>query len=170
MALVIDQFASTRAFANAVPSGSTPIFLAGQDRGQLKFRGARETPVCAYVLFARDPVLAGQYPWDLSWSETVFWLPSPFVAPKEGDVLILMSRPEHVQAKPGRFTATAVLVWDQSVLSRLDPRGEATSPIAFDEEQTCQFINEVHTLAAGRTRRDMPAISVSTAEYEVRVP
>ena len=70
-----------------------------------------------------------------------------------------------MQAVPGRFLVTSVLLWDPSTQSMLDPRGGAAKPGALDELETSRFLTNLRRIV----RKQPQAVSLSTAEYFVKV-
>jgi hypothetical protein len=178
--LQIERYSNERMFEPFRPSGSgsrTPMkFKAGRDRGRLTIGGFQENPVAAYVMITRDPAGLNQHLWDLSWGETVMWLPSPLKPVRDGDKLVLMDT-QPVRAVPGRFLVTAVLVLDGDVLAELDGR-PGIQPGDLDEAETSRFLTKVRRLAnakpAIRSRRvheGKPAvpIAIASGEYAVSV-
>jgi hypothetical protein len=71
--MATDQF-------TGVPQPPPPgpvIFDPGSDMAQLSIEGLSQAPIAAYTFFARDPS-PECWLWDLSWVDTVRWLPYPF--------------------------------------------------------------------------------------------
>ena len=144
--------------------GDRPLeFEPGRHRGQFVVEDLTKDPVDVYVFLMRNPYpLAGKRLWELEWGDTVLWLPSPMKIPRTGDKLNLMP-PSPVRADLGRFVATAVLVFDNKVLAKLDPRGAKAPPGALDEEQTARFITNMKRLE----RAEGSPIQVAANEYIV---
>ncbi|MGD9881972.1 MAG: hypothetical protein AB7F22_28580 [Reyranella sp.] len=53
------------------------VFEVGKHKEQLAVIAAKGAPVAAYTFFTRDPAPIGKHLWDLSWGETMLWLPLP---------------------------------------------------------------------------------------------
>jgi hypothetical protein len=166
--LAVKRYASDRMFVGMLPSGGDgPIaFEAGRHLGQLTVEGITEDPIAAYAFVARDPQSLGYRLWDLSWQETLLWLPSPFTPTRVGETLHLMPTPQPLERVPGRFLVTAVFVFDRDALAELDPRGPAPDAGALDEPQTARFLTKMGRLA----KRKRSPIVVATNEYSVVLP
>lgn len=165
--LVIERFSTERSFESAMPSGGTgpTEFQVGKHKGRLAVQGTTGAPRFAYTLFTRDPRGAGMRLWDLDWNETVLWLPSPSVPTVAKGTVLIMPEAQSLQPIPGRFIATAVLLWDESVKSQLDPRGKDARPGALDEPETSRFLTNLRRVV----RKRPEAVTVSSAEYLVTV-
>jgi hypothetical protein len=162
--LKIERYSREKMFEGVQPSGGGgPLeFKPGRDMGRLAIVGLNRDPVAAYVLFTRDPAGLNQRLWDLSWGETVAWLPSPFRPAREGGEHLLMDT-QPVKAISGRFFVTAVLVMDGQALPALDLRARGAKPGALDEIETSRFLTGVRRLV----KRKPPPIVVATNEYVV---
>lgn len=167
VSLVVERFAMTRMMDSFLPSGGEGpvIFEAGKHKGRLAVRGIDREPIMAYTFMARDPRPQGHHSWDFNWSETLSWLPSPSRPAFVDGELLLMPQAAPINPTPGRFLVTSVLLWDDASQGVLDPRGATSEPGALDEAQTSRFLTNLRRLQ----RRDPHAVTVSGAEYEVRV-
>jgi hypothetical protein len=169
--LVVEKFAIGRSFASAQPSGGDgPIeFEAGKHKGQLAVIAANAAPAAAYTMFTRDPAPIGKRLWELSWGETVLWLPSPSVPKLSDGRLLLMPQAEPVRPAGGRFIVTCALVWQADAIERLDPRGAAPTPGVLDESETSRFLTNLRRITEDKFKKWQGAVTVSSAEYVVRV-
>ncbi|MEP9367938.1 hypothetical protein [Xanthobacter sp. VNH20] len=165
--LVIEKFAADRSFDGFLPSGGDGpvVFKAGRHKGRIAVCGIEREPAMAYTLLARDTRPIGRRSWDLSWRETILWLPSPSLPRLVDGKLLLMPDAAPVQPKPGRFLATTALLWDADCRGLLDPRGMDAEPGALDEEETARFLTNLRRLQ----RRYSGGVTVSSAEYIVIV-
>ena len=165
--LVMERYETSRFPVGVEPSGgSGPITLqAGKHKGRLAVLGVDREPAAAYTLFKRDPRSTGHHSWDFDWREMVVWLPSPSRPKLVDGNLHIMPQAAAMQAVPGRFLVTSVLLWDPSTQSMLDPRGGAAKPGALDELETSRFLTNLRRLV----RKQPQAVSLSTAEYFVKV-
>lgn len=172
--LLIERYRRERVFAPMEGAGSDLVqFDPASDLGQLTVElSATEPkqPHYLYVMITRDASTAGQRFWELPFSETVWWLRSPFVpAFVDGHRIALMHEPQPVTPLPGRYRATAVLVFDADVLPRLDPRGGDAgdlSPCLPDEDLTLRFLTKLGRVVA----RTPEAVCVARADYEIVGP
>ncbi len=144
-------------------SDDEPIEFEVGELGRFTVQGLAEAPVAAYVYATRDPSPIGQHLWDLKWRETVMWLPSPFVPGRRG-ADIALTEPKEIQPMLGRFLVTAVLVSDEAVQAKLDPRGKNPAHGGLNEEQTSRFLTNLHRLE----ERNPHAVAIATNEYFVK--
>lgn len=165
--LVIEKFAADRSFDGFLPSGGDGpvVFEAGRHKGRIAVQGIDREPAMAYTLLARDTRPIGHRCWELSWRETILWLPSPSRPRLVEGKLLLMPEAAPVQPKPGRFLATTALLWEADSRRLLDPRGADAEPGALDEEETARFLTNLRRLQ----RRNAQVVTVSSAEYIVTV-
>jgi hypothetical protein len=165
--LLVERFASDRVIEGMRPSGGDGpvIFRAGHDSGQLSIQGLNRDPIAAYTLVARDPS-PESWVWDSNWGESIFWIPSPFKPIRAENRYNLLPHPRKVQPVTGRFVVTALLVLEQNVLAKLDPRGPNAVAAALDENQTAKFLTQAKRLARGQ---NAPVV-VATNEYRVAPP
>lgn len=165
--LVIEKFAVERSFEGFVPSGGDGpvIFEAGRHKGRIAVRGVDREPAMAFTLLARDTRPIGRLCWELSWRETILWLPSPSHPRFVDGALLLMPEAAPVHPTPGRFLATTALVWDATGRGHLDPRGPDAKPGDLDEEETSRFLTNLRRLQ----RRAPEAVTVVSADYVVTV-
>lgn len=169
--LVIERFATSRAFAAAEPSGGTGpvVFEAGKHKGQLAVIGASKPPVGAYTMFMRDPAVLGLRLWDLAWGETVLWLPSPTVPVFTDGRLLLMPEAQPLRPLAGRFIVTCVLAWDQNAIGKLDPRGTRPPAGIMDEEETSRFLTNLRRVVSDKQKKWQGSVSTTSAEYIVQI-
>lgn len=170
--LVVERYSRRRVFAPFKGAGGPELirFDPAEHLGQLKVElnpDLNRRPSHLYVLITRDASMAGQRLWDAPFSETVWWLPSPF-APRDtgGAHIELMPEPQPVMPLAGRYLASAILVFDADILPRLDPRGAAkqfTTQVP-DEAATLRFLTNVSRVLA----RSSDAIAVASGQYEIR--
>lgn len=169
--LTIEKYGATRFFegVETAPEGP-PVFEIGRHKGLFAIDGLpAETlrrPMKAYAVFARDPTPAGSWLWDTPFANSVRWLPSPFTPVVEKDRVLLMNEPKLVQPLVGVFHVTVVLVHDEAVIGRLDPRGAEPASQGLDEEETARFLTNVSRV----TKSHANAVSVCAGEYVVRQP
>jgi hypothetical protein len=169
--LAVKRFAVDRMIGSDwLPSKSREddriVFEPGHHAGQIVVEGLAQDPVATYAFLMRDPHSLGRHLWELNWSETVLWLPSPLKAVRAGETLNLMPMPQPVQPVPGRFLVTAVLVLDQKAVGDLDPRGSEAHPGALDEQQTARFLTNMRRLSKSKSS----PIRIMTGEYDVVLP
>jgi hypothetical protein len=166
--LAIKRFSIDRMFEGILPSGGEGrvVFEPGRHTGQIIVEELAEDPVATYAFLTRDPRLVGNRLWDMTWGETVFWLPSPMRLNRAGTVLNLMPSPRPVQPLAGRFQVTAVLVFDGQALGSLDPRGAEATAGSLDESETVRFVTNARRLA----KRKSSPIVIVTNEYDVTQP
>jgi hypothetical protein len=143
------------------------MLKVGEHKGQLAVIGAAKRPVAAYTMLIHDP--APKRLWELSWGETVEWLPSPAKPTMSDGRLLLMPKPEELKPKPGRFIATSVLVWNKDAIEKLDLRGGSPAPGIFDERDTTWFLSNVRDIVDDKRNIWPGAITVASAEYEVEL-
>lgn len=162
--LLVQRIATDRIFVGAQPSGGQGpvIFNLGTHTGQLSVEGLAQAPIAAYTFFARDPS-PERWLWDLSWGETVWWLPSPFKPIPADGRFNLFPAPQKLKPVEGRFLVTTAVVLDKGALAKLDPRGADAAPSALDENQTAMFLTEARRLAEGAN----PSVMLATNEYRV---
>lgn len=169
--LVVERFSATRSFGGDVqPSGGTGplVFEVGKHKGQLAVIAAKGAPVAAYTFFTRDPAPIGKHLWDLSWGETMLWLPAPIVPTLSDGRLLLLRQAEPVNPMPGRFIVTCALVWQKEAIARLDPRGATPSAGIMDEGETSRFLTNLRRLTEDKLRKWTGAVTVAQAEYVVK--
>jgi hypothetical protein len=142
-----------------------PIEFQVGELGCFTIADMPEDPLAAYVFAARDPAPIGRHLWDLKWSQTFLWLPSPFVPVRQGAFLAL-TEPEAIRPMLGRFHVTAVLVFDPAIAGKLDPRGKVPPMGALDEAQTSRFIINLQRLE----ERNPQSLAIATNEYVVVQP
>lgn len=164
--LVVECYASTRSFAPFVGSGRRVEFKPG-DKGQIAFTGASKMPVAAYAMLTRDPAANGQRLWEVDWTETIFWLPSPFVPQMSEGRVLLMPEPQPALPLPGRFIVTSVLIWDDKVTAKLDPRGPRPPAATLDEEGTARFLTNLRRVLDDKQKKWTGAVTAGSAEYIV---
>jgi hypothetical protein len=172
--LLVERYSKARVFAPFQPAGGAEAvrFDPRTDLGQLvvELPAAPAAPPQIYAMVTRDAITASKRFWELPFSESVWWLPSPFpAAAVEDNRIALMPEPQPVMALPGRYRATAVVVMDPAVLPRLDPRGgagETLAPGQMDEQNTMRFLINLARVA----NRDSAALVCATAEYEILSP
>lgn len=169
--LVVEQYELARSFAGVLPSGGSGpvIFEAGKHRGQLAVIGLQQAPLGVYSLFTRDPSPSGLRIWELAWGEAVLWLPSPSVPVLSDGRLMLMPEASPVQPTPGRFNVTVALLWREDAMKSLEPRAGKPPSGALDENDTALFLTRLRRIVDDKRRRWGDAITVLSAEYEVRV-
>ncbi|WP_026597679.1 hypothetical protein [Methylosinus sp. sav-2] len=166
--LVVDRFDMTRSFGpDVLPSGGQGplVFEVGRHKGQVAVLGETKTSLAAFTVFVRDPAPVGKHLWELPWGEAVLWLPAPSRPSLDGDRLLLMSSPQPVQPKPGRFTVTTALVWSGEALDELDPRSKSIRP---DENETAQFLTKLGRFHKYRRHKWAGAVTTLSAEYLVK--
>jgi hypothetical protein len=166
--LVVKRFDRDRSFPPFVGSGGDgPVdFEVGRHFGQLAVEDISVDPVATYAFLARDPHPLGCRLWDLSWRETMLWLPSPFTPARVAKTINLLPTAMPIMPDPGRFLATAVLVLDRKTVAELDPRGPDPAPGVLDEPQTARFLTNMRRLA----KRKPASILIATNEYNVVLP
>jgi hypothetical protein len=169
--LVIKRISIERAFAGMEPSGSgAPVlFDPARDLGAFSIEEVSDDPAALYVFEIRDPQPGlGKLLWELEWSQTVSWVPSPFQARRTGNVLKITQGPVRIDPAPGRFHLNAVLVLNEQAIEELDPRDFAR-PAALDEFETARFVTNLKRLAKPSTRWPQSPIRVFTNIYDVKV-
>lgn len=161
--LKIERFSNDRIFSPFVPAGGEGpvVFEAGRHLGALAVEGIKGDPIAAYVLLTRDPA-PEQRLWEMTFGETVLWLPSPFAPVRRDGVHVLME-PQPVMPVPGRFLVTAVLVLEKGSIGKLDPRGDKPPKSSLDELETARFLTNLRRIA----KRAPASIAVATNEYRV---
>ncbi|MFG1313505.1 MAG: hypothetical protein BGN84_02755 [Afipia sp. 62-7] len=164
--LVVEHYQGTRSFAPFLPSGRRIEFKPG-DKGQIAFTGVSRAPVAGYAMLTRDPAGYGQRLWEADWAETVLWLPSPFLPTWSDGRALLMPEPQPASPLPGRFIVTSVLVWDEKVIAKLDPRGARPPAAALDEEETTRFLTNLRRVLDDKQRKWAGAVTAGSAEYSV---
>ena len=169
--LLVERYSKARVFAPFRPAGgSEPVrFDPRTDLGQLVFElpAAPRDPPLIYAMVTRDASVADKRFWDLPFSQSVWWLPSPFPAAAiEDNRIALMQEPQPLLALPGRYLVTAIVVIERSILPRLDPRGggaEGPPPGQMDEQNTLRFLVNLSRLS----NREPAALVSARAEYEI---
>ncbi|MEM9029004.1 MAG: hypothetical protein AAGC70_11605 [Pseudomonadota bacterium] len=161
--MTIERFSLDRSFPALLPDDGPVVFMPDRHSGQFSIQGIRQSPVATYVFVVRDTMSAGRFFWEQRWADNVLWLPSPFAPEQKGDTLLLMPGPQPVLAMPGRFVATAVVVFDGAAVESLDPSGLTSAPRRLDEDETARFVTRVRRLA----KRMPQSVSVLRGEYIV---
>src|SRR5262245_9500520 len=169
--LAIEQFATTKFFEGTeAASDGPPIFEIGRHKGLFAIEGVApemlERRMCTYAMFARDPTPAGSRIWDVPFKDAIRWIPSPFTPTVRDGRVILMPEARPVQPVVGRFHITVVLVFDASVVGRLDPAGTEPPSRALEEIETARFLTNLGRV----TRSNANAIALCAGEYIVREP
>ena len=139
-----------------------PIEFEPGDLGRFAIAEEDRNPKAVYVFAVRDTSAMGHRLWDFKWGQTVLWLPSPFEPERLGDVLVLTG-PQEIKPMHGRFLVTAILIFDETVQEKLDPRGKTPGKGGLDEEQTSRFLTNLHQIE----ERLPQSIAIATNEYIV---
>ena len=169
--LAIEHVGVGRFFEGAQSAADgPPVFEIGRHKGLFAVEGVPAERLTqkpkVYALFARDTSTTGKRIWDVPFSESVRWFPSPFEPTIDGERILLMSEPKPVQPVIGHFRLTAVVVLEPSVIGRLDPRGAAAACAPLDEEETARFLTNLNRMSRSHTN----AVAVCGGEYIVRKP
>ena len=166
--LVVEQYEMGRFFEPFVSSDDAGplVFVPGKHKGRLAVQGIDRQPAMAYTFLVRDPRPAGQRSWDLTWGETLRWMPAPSQPRLEDGTLPLMADAFPVLPVKGRFLATSILVWDPAVQPLLDPRGANPARAGLTEEETSRFLTNLRRLQ----KRRPDGLTAWGAEYSVEVP
>lgn len=169
--LAVERFDQERSFGSFKPSGGAgpTVFEAGKHKGQLAVIEVEHQPLAAYTMITRDPAPLGKRIWELSWGETVLWLPAPSHPKLAGSRLPLMPGAEPVQPMPGHFHVTSALVWKAEAQEALDPRNGSPQPGAMDEVETALFLTRLRRMTEDKRGKWAGAVTVATAEYLVHV-
>jgi hypothetical protein len=168
--LLVERVTTDRFTDGALRSGGQDpvIFDPGSHMGQFSIEGLVQAPIAAYTLIARDPS-PECWLWELSWGDTVRWLPSPITPISADGRFNLLPAPQKMASIPGRFLVTTAVVVDKGALAELDPRGADVAPSALDENQTAKFLIEARRLANPKNPADRknPSVMLATNEYSV---
>jgi hypothetical protein len=129
--------------------------------------GIRTSPLI-YASVTRDPSPFG-WLWEGRFDDSVMWLPSPFPPQIEGRRLHILPEQTPLRPIPGRYRATAVIVFDKSLISKLDPWAQnagVPAPGRLDEARTARFLTNISRLI----QRESAGLTVVSADYVVRLP
>jgi hypothetical protein len=169
--LMVERFTTDRSFEGFRGANEGPIeFEIGKHLGQISIEGdmiaqIKEAPL-VYASVTRDPSPSG-WLWEGRFDDSFMWLPSPFPPKIDGKRLQILPEPTPLRPIPGRYRATAIIVFDRTLIGKLDPRAEKVavpSPGRLDEARTARLLTNLSRMM----QRDSSGLSVVTAEYIVK--
>lgn len=171
--LMVERFTADRSFDGFRGANEGPVeFEIGKHLGQISIEGDMiaqlKVQPLVYASVTRDPSPSG-WLWEGRFDDSFMWLPSPFSPQIEGKRLHILPEPTPLRPIPGRYRATAIIVFDRAVIGKLDPRAEKAGiplPGRLDEARTARLLTNLSRLM----QRDNSSLSVVTAEYLVRAP